>query len=123
MESDKLKIFDNLKLILAQYTPPFCVVNDLETRYELSSKKQVVVDGKNKDEVYFGAVMIHGGHVGFYMMSAYLTNLADNLRPELKKCLKGKSCFHIKKIDDVLLIQIKAFTAISYQYYQQQDWV
>ncbi len=123
MQTAKSEIFKILKAILAQYAPPFSVINDLETRYELSSQQEVLVLGKKKQGMYFGAVMMHGGHVGFYMMSAYMTNLANDLSPELKKCLKGKSCFQIKKIDDIILAQIETFTATSYQYYQQQGWV
>ena len=62
--------------------------------------------------MYFGAAIIQGNYVGLYLMHVYLS--ADYLKKianELGRTLKGKSCFHIKKLDDNLIKQIE--TAVS----------
>jgi len=51
------------------------------------------------------------------------TDLKPVFAPELLKLLKGKSCFHIKKLTPALLDQIKSALQIGYQTYQNRGWV
>jgi len=44
-------------------------------------------------------------------------------QPELLRLLKGKSCFHVKKLDDELLWQIEEALKIGYALYQARGWV
>jgi hypothetical protein len=44
-------------------------------------------------------------------------------KPELLKLLKGKSCFHIKILDEELLRQIREALAAGYHQYQERGWV
>jgi hypothetical protein len=44
-------------------------------------------------------------------------------KPELLKCLKGKSCFHIKKNDPVIMEQIKESLKIGYEMYKERGWL
>lgn len=43
--------------------------------------------------------------------------------PDLLKLLKGKSCFHIKKIDDKLIKQMKKALDIGYNLYNKRGWI
>ncbi len=38
---------------------------------------------------------------------------------QLKKCLKGKSCFHIKKLDDELEVAIKNLVSEAIEIYKK----
>jgi len=46
------------------------------------------------------------------------------MTPEkLKKCLKGKSCFHIKKYDQNLFREIELLLKKGMKIYQNDGWV
>ena len=44
-------------------------------------------------------------------------------QPELLKLLKGKSCFHIKSLDNQLRDQIRAALEDGFKLYQTRGWV
>jgi hypothetical protein len=55
-----------------------------------------------RDELWFAGALIQKGYVGYYFNPEYASgNGGKAVTPELMKCLKGKSCFHIKKADPV----------------------
>lgn len=90
----------------------------------LVSEKPVVIDGRKKDELWFAGALIQKGYVGFYYMPIYVNKkLKDIFKPELLKCLKGKSCFHIKKNDPLIMDQIKESLKIGYNCYKDFGWI
>ena len=43
---DKKEIFDHIKKLMKKYKPPFIAPNDFALRYELWSKKEIVIEGR-----------------------------------------------------------------------------
>jgi hypothetical protein len=122
--SDLQAIFDAIKPLLQAYQPPLVPKRDEAGYFDLWSLKPVVIDGRKKKEVYFAGLIIQKSYVGFYFMPIYAeTDLKTVFKPELLKLLKGKSCFHVKKLDDELLRQIAAALKIGYALYQERGWV
>ena len=108
MTNDRQEIFTRLKEILCKYSPPLIPTSDDERRYELVAKKDVEFKGRKFHETYFGAAIIQSTYVGLYLMHVYnKPEMLKEVPEELRKCLKGKSCFHIKHLDGELLEQIK----------------
>jgi hypothetical protein len=69
-------------------------------------------------------LIIQKGYVGFYFMLVYAeTDLKLVFAPKLLKLLKGKSCFHIKKLTPELLDQIRSALQVGYAAYQARGWV
>jgi len=100
---ERQEIFEKLKNILSAQVPPLTVSQDLPGRFELISKKAVVINGVKKPFVYFGSVIIQGSYVGLYLMHVYARpDLLTSTGPALLKTLKGKACFHIRKLDSQL---------------------
>lgn len=90
----------------------------------LVSEKELIIEGRKRSEIHFAAALIQKGYVGFYFMPIYAqTQMKKVFKPELLKCLKGKSCFHIKQNDSVLLAQIKEALVIGYKMYKEKGWV
>jgi hypothetical protein len=117
-------IFQKLKSILIQYENPMRPKFDLDSKYDLWSFKQVEIAGRKRKEVYFAGLIIQSNYVGFYYMPVYAdTKLKDVFEPELLSLLKGKSCFHIKKLDASLERQIKKALKTGYQLYKKRGWV
>lgn len=125
MKTDFIEIFQTIRAVLQPYAAlGFNNRINSETTYDLWSDREVVIDGKSRHEIYFAAVMIHKGHVGFYYMPVYAEpDMKGVFDPALLKLLKGKSCFHIKKLDDVLLGYIEAALAEGFRLYKEKGWV
>jgi hypothetical protein len=121
---DLFQIFNTLKPLLLEYSPPLTPKNDAEGNYDLWSPQNVVIGGRKYKEVYFASLVIQKNYVGFYFMPVYMDSGIKNiLGAELLNKLKGKSCFHIKKLDDTLLEQIRSALKIGFDYYQKNGWV
>ncbi|TKC09350.1 DUF1801 domain-containing protein [Pedobacter frigoris] len=125
MKTDFVEIFQTIRAVMQPYTVQgFTNRINSESDYDLWSEKLVVIEGKKRNEVYFAAVMIKKGHVGFYYMPVYMeSEMKDVFDPELLKLLKGKSCFHIKKLDDALLMNIENALAAGFKLYKEKGWV
>ena len=118
------EIYATLKPLLKKYVPPYSALRDDDKGYELTSVKEVVFMGKKRKGVYFTAIKIQKGFVGFYLMTIYANpKLIQQLGPDLKKRLKGKSCFHINSTDKALLSQIKKALADGHRCYKKLGWV
>lgn len=90
----------------------------------LISFEPVEMNGKKTDEVYLAGGLVQKGYVGFYFMPIYtIPELRFELHPELLKCLKGKSCFHIKKMNDETAWQIKEALTKGYNAYKKKGWI
>jgi hypothetical protein len=121
---DLFEIFLELRALLVQYSPPFQPKNDSEKYYDLWSFKDLVIEGRKRREVYFAGIIIQKDYVGFYFMPVYAEpEVKLFFKPELLSRLKGKSCFHIKKLTPELREQISDALRQGFEMYQQRGWV
>lgn len=90
----------------------------------LISFKPVEINGRKTDEVYLAGGLVQKGYVGFYFMPTYtIPEMKSEIHPELLKCLKGKSCFHIKKMNDEISEQLKEALQKGYELYKKKGWI
>lgn len=124
-QPELVPIFNELKKLLSPYAKGHLVVQgDQPGQYGLLSNKQIEVAGRKRDDVYFAGLLVQKGYVGFYFMAVYANpSLVKQLHPDLAKCLKGKSCFHIKKNDPALMQHVKDALKKGYDCYKQRGWV
>jgi len=116
--------FKSLRALLVRYQPPLTAKVDTARRYELWSRKDVVIAGRKRSEVFFASAAIQKGYVGFYYMPVYTSPEMKKLfAPELLSLLKGKSCFHIKTLDARLLAQVKRALEDGFKLYKKNGWV
>jgi len=119
-----ITIYGQLKAILKKYEDPLRPKFDLDSKYDLWSFKEIEIDGRKRKEVFFASIIIQSKYVGLYYMPIYTdTNLKEVFKPDLLKLLKGKSCFHIKKLDSNLREQIEEALEIGYQLYKKRSWI
>jgi len=121
---NRKKVFDQIKKLIKKYEPPFHARSDFDSRYELWSEKEIKIGERKKKGVCFAGLVIQSHYVGFYYMPVY-TNTAVKklLKRELLSSLKGKSCFHIKKLDKAMIAQIRGALKIGYDMYKAKGWV
>ena len=128
-------IFEKLKKIMEQYSPPFSVKTPSQAlkkkkSFELTSYKKVIIAGRKKEEVYFAGIIIQKDYVGFYYMLAYVEqdvdnpwNVKDQLSPQFLALLKGKTCFYIKSTEKAILDEVKKALDIGVKKYKEWGWV
>jgi hypothetical protein len=127
MPDDLDAVFDRLQPLLAEHSPPF-VEREGGVKgkrdFQLWSEKEVVIEGRPRSEVYFAGLIKQKDYVGFYYMPVYAEPERKKLfAPELLKLLKGKSCFHVKRLDDELAGQIREALAEGRRLYESRGWV
>lgn len=124
-QPELIPIFENIKKLLLPYVKaPIELVDGTGGMLCLVSRKPVVIANRPRKELWFAAILVQKGYVGFYYMPVYTApEMKEVFQPELLKCLKGKSCFHIKKNDPQIMSQIKTSLKIGYQLYKDRGWI
>ena len=124
-QPELIPIFENIKKILLTYQKGSLeMVGGYGGMLCLVSQKPVVIQGRKRDELWFAGILVQKGYVGFYYMPVYANpDMKKVFKPELLKCLKGKSCFHIKKNDPVIMDQIKESLKIGYEMFKERGWL
>ena len=124
MTTDLDLIFSTLRNQLKMYAPPFTSKQDGAGAFDLWSIKDLVIEGRKRKEVYFAGLILYKTYIGFYYMPVYAEPEIKAVFPvELLALLKGKSCFHIKKLDEKLLSQIRSVMDFGLTAYQERGWV
>jgi hypothetical protein len=124
-QPELIPIFEEIKKLLMPYEKGTIKARGgTGGQVVLVSDKPIVVEGRKRDELWFAAALIQKGYVGFYFMPVYTKPEMINIfKPELLKCLKGKSCFHIKKADPVIYAQIKEALVKGHKVYKDKGWI
>jgi hypothetical protein len=128
MNEHLIEIYNRLKPFIKKYENKGSMTAkiDLDSRYDLWSIKDLIIDGRKRKEVFFAGLIIQSSYVGFYFMPVYSdidAELKDVFGQELLKLLKGKSCFHIKKLDETIEKQIIEALEIGYKLYKERGWI
>jgi len=125
--ADLDEIFDRLEASVRRYAPPLAARAGGVTGKrdcQLWSEKAVEVAGRKRDEVFFAGLIVQKGYVGFYFMPVYThSEQTAVFAPELLALLKGKSCFHVKRLDDDLVGHVDAALATGFDLYRDRGWV
>ncbi len=124
-QPELVPIFSAIKNLLLPYEKGSIKVRGGEGgQMMLVSEKTIEVNGKKRDELWFAGLLVQKGYVGFYFMPVYTKpELKEIFKPELLKCLKGKSCFHIKKADAVIFAQIEEALKKGYLAHKKRGWL
>lgn len=101
-------IRSKLESILASKTPHLHVTKNGEEAFEVCGTKEVMQGKKKVDGHYFATIMPKPKDIRLYFFPIY-THVSEfeEIPESLRKCLKGKSCFHIKKMDSDLEVAIQ----------------
>jgi hypothetical protein len=123
MTKDLTEIRQKLTEILKGHLPPLRIENDSEENFVVHGNKETMQGKKKVDGIYFASVVPKAKDVRLYYFPAY-THPEDFARSEqLQKFLKGKSCFHIKWLDDTLEQEIRDMVASGVKAFQADGWV
>lgn len=123
-QPELVPIYEELKKLLLPYEKGHLKAMQAAGQYHLISNKEVEIAGRKRNDIYFTSLLVQKGYIGFYYIPVYANpEIKRDLKPELLKCLKGKSCFHIKRLDDELRTQIKDALKVGHSYYEKRGWL
>ncbi len=123
-QPELVTLFNELKKIIAPFVKGNMQSKSDKGQFHLWSNKPVEIAGRKRDALYFASLLVQKGYVGFYFMPVYANPVTKNkLKPALLKCLKGKACFHIKKLDEELRVEINEALQTGYDAYVKNGWV
>lgn len=124
MVTDLIEIFQRIKRLMKVYEGTLTPKIDQDSRYDLWSVKDLIIAGRKRKEVSFASIIIQSGYVGFYYMPVYTDEeLKEIVSPDLMRLRKGKSCFHVKKLDEGLEKDIKEALALGFEHYRELGWI
>jgi len=119
-----IPLFNELKTLLEPYAAHFTVRRDEPGYYDLWSERDIVIEGRKRTEVFFAGLIIQKSYVGFYFMPVYAeTEMTALFGAQLLATLKGKSCFHIRKLTPEIRKQVAEALARGYVLYQERGWI
>lgn len=123
MLTDLQEIQKTLQEILIDHSPALRASKETDTVFEVSGTKEVMQGRQKVNGHYFASVMVKPKDIRLYFFPIYTHVDSYNISPELKKCLKGKSCFHIKKLSDEMVQEIKEMVDTGVKLYQKDDLI
>lgn len=110
-------IFQQLKRMLEPFEERLCVQANTAESYSLDTP---YVE-QWKKTLFFGAVQIKKNYVSYYLMPVYaFPQLLDEISPQLKKRMQGKSCFNFTKLDPELAHELARLTARGFEIFQHE---
>ncbi|HXX99677.1 MAG TPA: hypothetical protein VEI54_02080 [Candidatus Limnocylindrales bacterium] len=124
-------VYEELVGMMKRHAPPFRTdlpcVSGKKKGCQLAVPKPVAVPGAYGGKpvnLQMAAVILQKGYVGFYLMCIYMNDgVKKKLSPALLKLLQGKTCFHVKKLDDGLRKDIAAALEMAEKDYRERGWI
>ncbi len=120
----KEHLFQKLITLLKKYEGELEVRSASDKGYHLYGSKTVSIGKSKYDGIYFASTMTRKDYTGFYFFPIYThPEEFEDTPAELRKCLKGKSCFYIKKDDPIIFDQITAILDKGIQLYRDKELI
>ena len=96
--------------------------------YDVDTEKlyNTIVDYETYPKFVAGvdSVKINKNYVSFHLMPVYVfPKLRQNLSPELRQRMQGKSCFNFKTVDAALCKELAELTGEGYLQYKNADFL
>jgi hypothetical protein len=118
--TDFAKIFTRIKKLLLPYGKKMDTRVNKEGNYQLYIIKEIELAGRKFKECYFGGIVVQKTMVAFYFFPIYTHPEAFVIPAEIKKNLKGKSCFNFKKLDESQEKAIGQLLNDGFTFYQKE---
>ena len=119
MTKDLNEIKEKLIFILKEYLGVLKINSDKNDKFEVSWTIETMQGKKKVEGIYFSTILLKPKDVRFYFFPCYThKEQLGELPKNLKKALKGKSCFHIKYLDDEFETNLKELVKESVKLYQ-----
>ena len=111
-------VFEHLRNILKPYAENLTLRTDTSDTYYLDGPYS-----KNwGKQLFFGSAQIKKNYVSFYLMPVYMyPELLNDVSLELKKHMRGKSCFNFKKVETELFDELAVLTRKGVEKFKKEN--
>jgi hypothetical protein len=112
------ELFQELRSLLDKKVPPLQRRKESADSVEYAGTKEAMQGKQKVDGYYFASLVTKPADVRFYFFPLYTH--ADSFperSPQLKKFLKGKTCFHVKSLDKELKDEVSEMIEKGVQLY------
>jgi hypothetical protein len=120
MIKDLSQIEAFLRQVLIEQQPLLRIRKNETDVLEACGTKEAMQGKQKVDGFYFASIMPKPKDVRFYFFPLYTHVDRFKLSPDLQKMLKGKTCFHIKQLNDDLKEEIRAMIESGVKIFQEQ---
>lgn len=105
-------VFDRLRAILEPYGSLMHVTGDSAEGFGID----MAPEGERDPTSWFAGVRMGKAYVSYYLMPVYVEpSLIDDISPELRRRMQGKSCFNFRSVDDRLFAELADLTRRGYE--------
>ncbi len=112
--------FQRLAAIFAPYRHELVVTTDEPEHLSLDAPPSTAY----AKGLFFGAVKIGKRYVSFHLMPVYVhPDLLDDISPELRRRMQGKSCFNFTTQDEVLFAELGRLTRSGIDAYRRDGTI
>lgn len=106
------------------HVPPLYVRINNENLFEVAGTKETIQGKQKVNGFYFGSIIPKPKDIRLYYFPIYTHPvkfqwISDNLR----KCMKGKSCFHFRQLSEELENEIEKMIHQGIQIYTQEKLI
>ena len=123
MKTDVAEIQETLKDILKAHVPTLRIRKDEPTVLEMCGTKEVMQGKQKVDGYYFASVMPKAKDCRLYYFPIYTHKDEFSLSDDLQKTLKGKSCFHFKKLSPEMEKEIGEMVKTGVELYDKNGLI
>jgi hypothetical protein len=124
MKTEITEIRETLKSTLEDFLGPLRIRVNKPSNFEVNGTIEAPQGKKVVQGIYFSSIVPKEKDVRFYFYPAYThPHKFENLSDTLKKFKKGKSCFHIKYMDEELELEIKQMVSKAIEVYRKDGWL
>jgi hypothetical protein len=116
---DYADVFASLRAIMEPYARTLEASVDRDDELSLSTAHVM----PNGTPLWFGGVQVKKRYVSYHLMPVYVNpGLLDDVSPELRKRMQGKSCFNFTKVDPALFEELAALTQAGFEDYRARGY-
>ena len=118
-QNDFEATFTQLKEILRPFESKLIVTADSKDHYSLDTPHVM----KNKHRMFFGGVKLGKAYVSYHLMPIYAcVEVRDEMSPELKKRMQGKSCLNFSAPDPKLFKELSRLTKLGFKRFTSKEF-
>ena len=119
-----IEIQEFLKDSLTAEKPALKITKNSGASFEVTGTIEAMQGKKKVDGLYFASVVPKPKDIRLYFLPIYThADEFKDISPALRKMLKGKSCFHIKNLDENLKIEIMEMIQLGIKVFQKDGLI
>lgn len=114
------EVFAQLRAVMDPFARSLERVVDADDELSLNTRHVM----SNGTPLWFGGVQVKKRYVSYHLMPVYVNPaLLDDISPELKRRMQGKSCFNFTKADPALFEELASLTQAGFDDYRGKGFV